>query len=66
MPVNADVGEIDVSFLDVPDYQFNPVGVKGLGELAMVGIGGALANAVFHATGRRFRHAPIRVEDLLA
>lgn len=66
VPVNADVGEIDVSFLDVPDYQFNPVGVKGLGELAMVGIGGALANAVFHATGRRFRHAPIRVEDLLA
>ncbi|MFN3210028.1 MAG: xanthine dehydrogenase family protein molybdopterin-binding subunit [Roseovarius sp.] len=66
IPVNADIGEIDVSFLDIPDYKVNPVGVKGLGELAMVGIGAALANAVFHATGRRFRDAPIRVEDLLA
>jgi xanthine dehydrogenase YagR molybdenum-binding subunit len=63
--VNADIGEIDVGLIDKPDPLTNAVGVKGLGEVAMVGASAAIANAVFHATGRRLRELPIRLEDLL-
>jgi xanthine dehydrogenase YagR molybdenum-binding subunit len=63
--VNADIGEIDVSFIDEPDFDVNRSGVKGLGEVAMVGAAAALANAVFHAAGRRLRTLPIRIEHLL-
>jgi xanthine dehydrogenase YagR molybdenum-binding subunit len=65
VPVNADIGEIDVDFIDVPDPRLNDVGVKGLGEVALVGVAAAIANAVYHATGRRVRRLPIRVDDLL-
>ncbi|WP_426960093.1 xanthine dehydrogenase family protein molybdopterin-binding subunit [Muricoccus radiodurans] len=65
MPVHADVGVIEVDFVDKPDPQLNGPGVKGLGEVAMVGVAPAIANAVHHATGRRPRTLPIRVEDLL-
>lgn len=65
IPVNADIGEIEVDFIDEPDLRFNPLGVKGLGEVAMVGVAPAIANAVFHATGRRHRRLPIRIEDVL-
>ncbi|WP_328993211.1 xanthine dehydrogenase family protein molybdopterin-binding subunit [Kribbella sp. NBC_01245] len=65
VPVNADIGDIDVSFVDKPDLRLNPVGVKGLGEVAMVGVAPAIANAVWHATGRRVRQLPIRLEDLI-
>lgn len=65
LPVNADIGEIDVSFVDRPDPLANAAGVKGVGEVAMVGAAAAVANAVFHATGKRVRKLPIRVEDLL-
>jgi hypothetical protein len=64
--VNADIGELDVSFIDEPDPMLNPVGVKGLGEVSMVGVAPAIVNAVFHATGRRHRKLPIRIEDVLA
>jgi xanthine dehydrogenase YagR molybdenum-binding subunit len=63
--VNADVGEIDVDFIDEPDLRLNDTGVKGLGEVALVGVAAAIANAVYHATGRRVRRLPIRVDDLL-
>jgi xanthine dehydrogenase YagR molybdenum-binding subunit len=63
--VNADVGRIDVDFVDEPDLLFNPVGVKGLGEVAMVGVAAAVANAVHHATGRRHHRLPIRLEHVL-
>jgi xanthine dehydrogenase YagR molybdenum-binding subunit len=63
--VNADIGEIDVSFIDEPDFDINRAGVKGLGEVAMIGAAAALANAVFHASGRRLRMLPIRIEHLL-
>lgn len=62
IPVNAD---IDVGFIDKPDTTFNPCGVKGLGEVAMVGVSAAAADAVFHSTGKRVRDRPIRIEDLL-
>jgi xanthine dehydrogenase YagR molybdenum-binding subunit len=65
VPVNADIGEIDVGFIDRPDPLANAIGVKGLGEVAMVGASAAIANAIFHATGKRLRRLPIRVEHLL-
>lgn len=63
--VNADIGEIDVGFIDQPDPLANSAGLKGLGEVAMVGASAAIANAIFHATGKRLRELPIRVEHLL-
>jgi xanthine dehydrogenase YagR molybdenum-binding subunit len=64
-PSNADIGAIEVDFIDEPDPRLNDVGVKGLGEVAMVGVAAAIANAVYHATGRRLRRLPIRVDNLL-
>jgi xanthine dehydrogenase YagR molybdenum-binding subunit len=65
LPVNADIGSIEVEFIDKPDLTFNSAGVKGLGEVSMTGVAPAIANAVFHATGRRLRDLPIRIEHLL-
>jgi xanthine dehydrogenase YagR molybdenum-binding subunit len=65
VPVNADIGDIEVDFIDEPDPLLNEIGVKGLGEVSMVGVAAAIANAVHHATGRRVRHVPIRIDDLL-
>ncbi len=65
VPVNADIGEIEIGLVDQPDPLANAVGVKGLGQVSMVGISAAVANAVFHATGKRVRELPIRVEHLL-
>jgi xanthine dehydrogenase YagR molybdenum-binding subunit len=65
MPVNADIGTIDVDFVDEPDTTFNSAGAKGLGEVSLCGVAPAIANAVFHACGRRARKLPIRIEDLL-
>jgi CO/xanthine dehydrogenase Mo-binding subunit len=64
IPVNADVPDIDVVFVGDPD-PLNPVGAKGLGEIGAVGVPAAIANAVYHATGRRIRSLPITVEQLL-
>ena len=66
VPVNADIGEYRVDFIDEPDFTFNPVGAKGLGEVAMCGVAPAIANAIYHATGRRFRTLPIRLDDFHA
>ena len=66
VPVCADVGELDVTFVPSEDTIFNPLGVKGLAEIALCGVAPAIAEAVWHATGRRVRDLPIRVEDLLA
>jgi xanthine dehydrogenase YagR molybdenum-binding subunit len=65
LPVNADIGSIDVEFIDEPDLQFNSAGAKGVGEVSLTGVAPAIANAVFHATGRRLRDLPIRIEHLL-
>jgi xanthine dehydrogenase YagR molybdenum-binding subunit len=65
VPVNADVLEIDTIFVEEEDKVVNPLGVKGMGELGMVGIPAAIANAVFHATGKRIRELPITPEKLL-
>jgi xanthine dehydrogenase YagR molybdenum-binding subunit len=65
VPVNADVHEVETLFVEEDDKIVNPLGVKGMGELGMVGIPAAIANAVFHATGRRIRELPITLEKLL-
>ncbi len=65
MPVNADIPVITAKLLGGDDRIANPVGAKGLGELPMVGMAAAIANAVFHATGVRVRDLPIRLDDIL-
>ncbi|ONF74376.1 xanthine dehydrogenase family protein molybdopterin-binding subunit [Amycolatopsis keratiniphila] len=65
VPVNADVGEITPLFIDIPDTVAHPVGAKGLGEVCAIGVAPAVANAVFHATGKRVRDLPITPDKLL-
>ena len=63
--VNADAPDVEVDLVEVRDEVVNPLGVKGCGEIGQVGVAAAIANAVFHATGRRFHELPIRIEHLL-
>ena len=63
--VNADTPEIDVTFLDYPDFALNPLGARGVGEIGLAGIAAAITNAVDHATGIRVRNLPVRIENLL-
>jgi xanthine dehydrogenase YagR molybdenum-binding subunit len=65
VPVNADIYDINVFFVDEPDKLINPLGIKGLGEIGIVGVAAAIANAVYHATGTRVRSLPIQLDDLL-
>ncbi|AKJ04980.1 xanthine dehydrogenase YagR molybdenum-binding subunit [Archangium gephyra] len=65
VPVNADVQDIDVIFVDEEDTIVNPLGAKGLGEIGIVGVAAAIANAIFHATGKRVRNLPITPDKLL-
>ena len=65
VPVNADIDSIEVIFVDEPDAEVSPLGVKGLGEIGIVGTAAAVANAIFHATGKRVRSLPITVDKLL-
>ena len=66
VPVNLDIPLLEAHFVEEEDPHVNPLGVKGLGEIALVGMAPAIANAVFHATGKRVRTLPIRIEDMLA
>jgi xanthine dehydrogenase YagR molybdenum-binding subunit len=65
VPVNADVYAIDVIFVDEQDDEINPLGVKGVGEIGIVGTAAAVANAVYHATGKRVRDLPITLDKLV-
>ncbi len=65
MPVNADIPDIQTIVVPNDDTNSNALGAKGIGELPMVGVAAAIANAVFHATGVRVRKVPIRIEDIL-
>jgi xanthine dehydrogenase YagR molybdenum-binding subunit len=65
VPVNADVHDIEVIFVDEPDDIVNPLGIKGLGEIGIVGVAAAIANAVYHATGKRVRDLPITLDKLM-
>jgi xanthine dehydrogenase YagR molybdenum-binding subunit len=66
VPVNADIGEIDVSVLNIPDKKFNPLGARGIGEIGITGASAAVANAIYNATGKRIREAPITPDKLMA
>lgn len=65
VPVNADIHDIDVIFVDEHDDIVNPLGVKGVGEIGIVGTAAAIANAVYHATGKRIRDLPITLDKLM-
>lgn len=65
VPVNADVHDIKVIFVDEQDDIVNPLGIKGLGEIGIVGVPAAIANAIYHATGTRVRDLPITLDKLL-
>jgi xanthine dehydrogenase YagR molybdenum-binding subunit len=66
VPVNADVHDIQVIFVDEPDAVINKMGIKGVGEIGIVGVAAAIANAVYHATGRRVRELPITLDKVVA
>ncbi|MGF1552112.1 MAG: xanthine dehydrogenase family protein molybdopterin-binding subunit [Paracoccaceae bacterium] len=65
IPVNADIGEMEIGMLEERDDYINPLGAKGIGEIGVVGTAAAIATAVFHAPGVRLRKLPIRMEDVL-
>ena len=65
-PVHAEVHHIDVIFVDERDEIVNPLGAKGLREIGLVGVAAAIANAVYHATGKRVRDLPITLDKLLS
>ncbi len=65
VPVNADVYQIETEFVEEEDRIVNELGVKGMGEVGMIGIPAAIANAVFHATGKRVRDLPITPDKLI-
>ncbi len=65
IPVNADIPEIDITFVPETDTHVNPLGVKGVGEIGIVGVAAAIANAVYHATGQRVRDLPITLDKVM-
>ncbi len=65
VPVNADINKIDVEFIDKPDPHISSLGARGVGEIGITGVAGAVANAVYHATGKRVRDLPITPDKLL-
>jgi xanthine dehydrogenase YagR molybdenum-binding subunit len=65
VPVNADIGELDVTVLNIPDTKFNPLGARGIGEIGITGTAAAVGNAIFHATGIRVRNFPVTLDKLL-
>lgn len=65
VPVNADIPALEAYFVEEHDEHVNPLGVKGIGEVSYVGVAAAVANAAFHATGKRIRHLPITLDKLM-
>ena len=66
VPVHADIEEIEVIFVDEPDPEITPLGVKGLGEIGIVSVAAAVANAIYHATGKRVRSLPVTIDKLMS
>ncbi len=62
---HSDTPEFDITFTDFPDYHLDPMGARGVGELGTCGVPAAIANAIFHATGKRLRRVPITAEALM-
>ncbi len=66
VPVNADIGVLDVTVLNIPDTTFSPLGARGIGEIGITGAAAAVGNAIFNATGKRVRNFPITPDKLMA
>jgi xanthine dehydrogenase YagR molybdenum-binding subunit len=66
VPVNPDIGTIDVTVLNIPDTKFNPLGARGIGEIGNTGASAAIANAIYNATGKRIRHYPITPDKIMS
>jgi xanthine dehydrogenase YagR molybdenum-binding subunit len=65
VPVNADVPSLEAILVEEADPYVNALGIKGVGEIGITGTAGAIANAVWHATGVRVRRFPIAIEQLI-
>jgi xanthine dehydrogenase YagR molybdenum-binding subunit len=65
VPVNADIGSLDITFIDRPDPYINSLGVRGIGEIGITGVPAAIANAVYHATGVRVRDLPVTLDKVM-
>ena len=65
VPIQADIPQIEAIFVEKPDYHLNPLGARGIGEISTTGVAAAVANAVYHATGKRVRDLPITPDKLL-
>jgi xanthine dehydrogenase YagR molybdenum-binding subunit len=65
VPVNADIGILDVTVLNIPDVKFNPIGSRGIGEIGITGAAAAIANAIYNATGKRIREYPITPDKIM-
>jgi xanthine dehydrogenase YagR molybdenum-binding subunit len=65
VPVNADIPQVEAYFVNKPDPIINPIGAKGMGEIATIGVAAAVANAVYNATGKRIRTLPITPDKVL-
>ena len=66
VPVNRDIGTLDVTVLNIPDTKFSPQGARGIGEIGITGAMAAIANAIYNATGKRIRHYPITPDKLMS
>ena len=64
VPVHADIPDIEVIFVEEPDEIINPLGIKGVGEIGIVGVAAAITNAIYHATGKRVRDLPVTLDKL--
>ncbi len=65
VPVNSDIGNLDVTVLNIPDTKFNPLGARGIGEIGITGAMAAVGNAIHHATGKRVRDYPITLDKIM-
>ncbi|MEL6166964.1 MAG: xanthine dehydrogenase family protein molybdopterin-binding subunit, partial [Cyanobacteria bacterium J06628_3] len=65
VPVNADIPDIDIEMVKEIDNHVNPIGTKGIGEIGITGVAAAVANAVYHATGKRIRNLPITPDKVM-
>jgi len=65
VPVNADMPEFDVQFIDEPDPYISPLGARGIGEIGITGMAAAINNAIFNATGKRVRDLPVTLDKLI-
>ena len=66
VPCNADAPQMDITALNIADTRFNPQGARGIGEIGITGVAGAIANAIYNATGRRVRDFPITLDRIMS